>query len=129
MIVIMQKIIFLFILYFFIISCRKTSKKNSFTTINDTLLSYKNITIYTFTDSDSLPNIVCYDDITGNTDSEILKYNSENPAIILKDLNKDKENDILVIFDFTDNISLLRYWGYFSNENHTLEKPKLTFRN
>ncbi|MDD3005441.1 hypothetical protein [Flavobacterium sp.] len=102
-----------------------TSCKND----KNIIFSYENIFVYSYLDKDSITQIVCYDTNKKVRDTFGVGYKGSVSEIILKDLNKDKKNDVLVVFDYSDVVPMFRYQAYFTEKNQKLSKPKINFRN
>lgn len=120
--------IFLFLAFAFFSCAGDSTLKETFLPRYDTLLKHENIIIYRFTDQDSITNIVGTDDEGSFRDTARLNYGINSPDILLRDINHDGINDVIVIFDFSDPVTLIRYWGYFSSQNPKLAKPKIVYK-
>lgn len=116
----MIKTIIYSLLFFIFMSC-----KNDKTSI----FSYENILVYSYVDKDSITQIVCYDTNKKVRDTFGLGYKGSDPEIMLKDLNKDGKNDVLIIFDYSNSVPMFRYQAYFTEKNQKLSKPKINYRN
>lgn len=114
------------------ISCDNTSSTDTPLLLgsnHNLLLRHHNLIIYSYSDDDELLYVVCCDDNREFCDTVSLGYNGNLPDILLKDLNNDDINDVLVIFDFSNTITLIRYWGYFSDKDAKMVKPKINYQN
>lgn len=107
---------------------KKLPLKETFVSEYDTLLKHENIIIYAFKDRDSITNIVGSCNGSSFRDTARLKYGINSPDILLRDINNDGVNDVIVTFDFSDAVTLIRYWVYVSTENRQLAKPEINYK-
>src|SRR5690606_31652295 len=92
------------------------------------LFSYENIHMYSFVNQDSIMQIVFHDDYAKTRDTFSIGYKGTVPSVLMKDLNKDGKNDVVVVFDYSDPVSLCRYQVYFSDRSKKLAPPKIFYR-
>lgn len=118
-----EAIFILFSILFVFWSCK--GGHSQFTNQNQSqriILKYNNIELYKYTDRDSVINFVGMDIHGKFNDTVSLRY--YEPEILLKDFNQDGINDVLVIFNFSDNHILYKYWMYLSDKG-SLTKPQV----
>lgn len=106
-------------------SCK--GEQGQFTNQNQSqknIFKHNNIELYKYTDRDSVINFVGMDIHGKFRDTVSLRY--YEPEILLKDFNQDGANDILIIFNFSDNHLLYKYWMYLSDKG-SLTKPQVKY--